>query len=87
MNPIYDKVVGAPHQPDTCVRVTDAVDREVYDVSAYIGQIGVVRYLEYSSGVGQRFPQDPMINVVLDDGQEESFWQEELEAVHAHGHA
>ena len=82
-NPIRDHVDGAPYQPGQIVRVVDAVDTHVHDVSACVGQYGTVAYLEYECGCGQTYPDGPMIGVVLVNGKQEEFWSEELRAVTA----
>lgn len=74
------RVDGAPFQPRDRVRVIGATDREIHDVTKFVGQIGIVRYLEYACGSGQRFPDDPMIGVSFRRGIVEEFWREELEA-------
>lgn len=76
--PIYTPVPGAPRQPGDRVRVVQAVDVEVQDLSSLVGQTGTVLYLEYSCGSGQSYPHDPMIGVRLDGGVEQEFWPEEL---------
>lgn len=78
------RINGAPYQPNERIRVVRAVDGDIYSVHKHIGKTGVVRHLDYSRTVGQQFPHDPMINVLLEDGQEESFWCEELEAANEH---
>lgn len=79
--PVRDPVPGAPRQAGDAVRVVAAIDRDAHDVSALIGASGVVDYLEYSCGCGQRFPDDPMIGVRFPDGRVEEFWSEELSEV------
>lgn len=79
-NPIRDHVDGAPYQPGMPVRVVDAIDRDVHDVSAFIGSRGVVEYLEYECGCGQRFPDDPMVGILFRDGRRQEFWSEEIAA-------
>lgn len=78
-NPIRDHVDGAPYQPGEAVRVVDAIDREVHDVAEFIGEYGVVEYLEYECGSGQHFPDDPMIGVLFRDERREEFWSEEID--------
>ena len=95
----YERVEGSPFQPGDRVQITQAVDAEV-DVHpvtgrAYIGLAGVVEYLEYDCGCGQRFPDEPMIGVLIDGevwsvgeqwqksvriSNKREFWPEELEA-------
>lgn len=76
--PIRQRVDGAPHQPGDRVLVVAAVDANVQDVAEHIGKAGRVAYLEYGCGCGQRYPDDPMVGVELDDGGSEEFWPEEL---------
>ena len=76
--PVYEHVPGAPFQVGMIVRVVDAIDRHVSDLSPLIGRLGVVRYLEYSCGCGQTFPHDPMIGVEFSDRSQQEFWTEEL---------
>lgn len=76
--PLRERVEGAPHQPGQVVRVVAAVDREIQDVSKYLGRLGLVKYLEYECGSGQTYPGDPMIGIRFSDGSTEVFWQEEL---------
>lgn len=78
-NPIREHVDGAPFQPGTRVTVVAAIDRTEHDVSKHIGIGCVVEYLEYDCGCGQSFPTDPMIGVLLDTGEREEFWKEELQ--------
>ena len=79
--PIRHPVDGAPYQPTQAVRVVMSVEDAgtPADVSDFIGRSGVVEYLEYSCGCGQRFPDDPMIGVRFPDGTGQEFWREELE--------
>lgn len=74
-------VFGSPVQPRQIVRVVAAVDTEIHDASGHLGRLGLVEHLDYSSGVGQRYPNDPMICVRFSNGQREVFWAEELLAV------
>lgn len=76
--PITTHVDGAPFQPGWIVRVVAAVDAGIHDVSAHIGEVGRVAYLEYSCGCGQVFPTVPMVGVELSGGVEE-FWPEEIQ--------
>lgn len=76
--PIYEHTPGAPFQPGDLVSVVKVADHTVDPV--YVGKRGRVRYLEYSCGCGQRFPDDPMIGVEL-DGRVEEFWRDELAMV------
>ena len=79
--PIRERVAGAPYQPGDAVRVVQAVDRSIHDVTLFVGHVGVVDYLEYSCGCGQAFPDDPMIGVTFEGGLSEEFWREEVESV------
>jgi hypothetical protein len=76
--PVRDRVEGSPYQPGDVVCVVAAVDREVCDLSEYIGCRGVVEHLEYQCGCGQSYPADPMIGVRFGDGDLVEFWREEL---------
>lgn len=76
--PIYTSVVGAPFQPGDFVRVVAAVDKEIHDVSSFIGRFGVVKYLEYDCGCGQSFPDDPMLGIRFFTGEMTEFWPEEV---------
>lgn len=80
-NPIYKFTAGAPFQPGDRVRVVslqledqDSVEED----SRYLEQVGVVKYLEYTCGCGQSFPDDPMIGVVFDNLPDWEFWRNEL---------
>ena len=75
------KVVGAPYQPGQRVKVIGPnapgdVDEEM--CAPYLGCVGVVEELRYRTGCGDRFPQEPMILVLLDDGRRYDFWRNEL---------
>lgn len=61
--------------------MVSATDSELYDISKYIGRVGIVKYLEYSCGSGQTYPGDPMIGVAFDGGVLEEFWSEEINGV------
>jgi hypothetical protein len=78
MNPIRTHVAGSPYQPGESVLVVEAIDRYVMDLSSYIGQRGVVVYLEYECGCGQIYPHYPMIGVAFDNRPFTEFWPEEL---------
>lgn len=78
--PIFTQVHGAPHQPGDVVRVVQTIDASIKDLRHLVGRIGKVRYLEYSCGCGQTYPEDPMFGVLFEDGVEEEFWKEELES-------
>lgn len=78
-HPVREHVEGSPYQPGERVLVADLVDQDVADLSECLGRRGTVEYLEYSCGCGQSFPDDPMIGVRLDGGDEAiDFWKEEL---------
>ncbi len=77
---MVEPVAGAPYQLGERVRVTRAVDRDVDDLSPYVGQSGRVAYLDYDCGCGQSYPGDPMVGVELDSGLTVDFWREELAA-------
>jgi hypothetical protein len=79
--PIRHAVDGSPYQPGQGVAVVRSVEEPGYgiDIVAFIGLRGVVEYLEYSCGCGQRYPEDPMIGVRLDGGALQEFWSEELQ--------
>lgn len=69
---------GSPYQPDDLVVVAEVVDKDVCDLSEFVGRTGVVVHLEYECGCGQHYPDDPMVGVTFDDGQLVEFWKEEL---------
>lgn len=75
--PRFHAVEGAPFQPRQLVRVVGPTD-PASPVDQHIGRQGVVEYLEYDCGCGQRFPDDPMIGVLFDAGDREEFWRDEL---------
>jgi hypothetical protein len=75
-NPLYCDVFGAPFKIGERVAVTNGVD-DTFD-SFYRGRVGVVEYLEYECGCGQRYPDDPMIGVRFSSDRVEEFWAEEL---------
>lgn len=98
---LTDAVPGSPFQPGDRVRVVQILDETVTatdlgldpdaDIEAYlVGRAGVVHHLNYDCGCGQRYPDDPMIGVLLDgcaappDPSEwPEFWPEELSPVPA----
>lgn len=73
---IRQHVPGAPRRPGDRVLVAAVSDSTVDP--GHIGKTGRVDYLNYDCGCGQKWPEEPMIGVVLDDGIEEEFWPEEL---------
>jgi len=83
-----EPVEGSPFQPGQIVRVVATTDVMIHDVSQYLGMVGVVTYLEYDCGSGQRFPDDPMIGVEfpeLESENHEEFWAEELQKERSYG--
>lgn len=79
-NAIADSVsyAAAPYRPGDMVRVVQAVERDVSDVSAHIGRHGYVIALDYDSGCGQLGPHDPMVTIQFANRKRLSFWREEL---------
>lgn len=79
MNNITDKnVPGAPFNIGDRVKVVKAVDETC--AVKFIGHQGIVARFDYRGAVGQSYPGDPLVVVVI--GQEtSSFWKEELELV------
>lgn len=73
---IRQHVPGAPRQSGDRVLIVAVSDSTVDP--GHIGKAGRVDYLNYDCGCGQKWPEEPMIGVVLDDGTEEEFWPEEL---------
>ena len=63
---------------ETTAALLDAIDRDVHDVSEFIGLRGVVEYLEYECGCGQHYPEDPMVGILFHDGRRQEFWREEV---------
>lgn len=80
LGPDDGRIEGAPFQVHDRVRVVDAIDRELYDVSRFVGRVGRVVHLDYDCGCGQSNPGDPMIGVKFRGGVVEEFWREELAA-------
>jgi hypothetical protein len=73
--PIYKDVPGAPvclGDEVVVLSVDDTGNTEL------VGCVGTVRYLEYSCGCGQSYPDFPMIGVQFADGTVEEFWPEEI---------
>jgi hypothetical protein len=77
--PVRRRVRDSPYQPGDGVQIVGAIDREIHDVSEYVGKKGTVDYLEYECGCGQIFPEVPMVGVVFPGGKIEEFWPEELQ--------
>jgi hypothetical protein len=77
-NPTRHDVTGAPVRIGARVLIV-ASDDETFD-AAYLGKVGIVKYLEYGCGCGQSFPSDPMIGVEFENGTIEEFWAEETAA-------
>lgn len=82
---IYEHVEGSPYQPGELVIITGAIDTFTYpedpktcEPVSYLGLHGEVKHLEYECGCGQTYPEDPMIGVLLETGEEQEFWQGEL---------
>jgi hypothetical protein len=78
--PIRSHVEGSPYQPGQNVTVTSSAegDDPLVGVTGFIGKSGVILYLEYSCGCGQRYPDEPMIGVKFPDSTMQEFWAEEL---------
>ena len=74
--PIQSDVPGAPFVIGACVRVIQLTDETA--CPQHLGRSGVVVHFEYDCGCGQRFPDDPMIGVRMEDGTTDEFWAEEL---------
>jgi hypothetical protein len=74
-NETYD---SSPRRPGDLVRVVQAIDRDVMDLSDHIGRHGYVVSLDYDSGCGQLGRHDPMVTVIFASGKDMSFWKEEL---------
>ena len=72
-------VPGSPYQLGDSVVVVKAIDIDTHDVSQYIGQQGVVVFLEYDT-LHPGYPSDPTVGVTFKDGAVEEFWQEEIQA-------
>lgn len=69
-------VSGAPFRIGLRVKVIKRSDNTVSEKC--VGKTGHIDYYEYSCGCGQTFPHDPMIGVILDSGEREEFWREEI---------
>lgn len=76
---IVSPVAGAPFALDSEVRVVRAIDRQAHNVSGYIGRVGTVVGYNYG-GVGQHYPNDPLVRVRFGGRTSEVFWPEELVA-------
>lgn len=59
------------------VRVVRAVDRDIYDVSAHVGRLGLVESQDGRAG------GEPMTIIRFGDRTREAFWPEEIEQVRA----
>lgn len=80
-NPIRSSVPGSPFQSGESVVVTSVCDEvgRGLGYQKYVGSRGVVEYLEYASGSGQHYPDDPMIGVrLVGVGEVIEFWKDEL---------
>jgi hypothetical protein len=73
---LKSKVSGSPYQPGQQVKVVDAIDIEIHDVSMHIGKTGVTKALYYPNESG--YPSDPIVVVEFLDGSGEGFWPEEI---------
>lgn len=76
---IREDVDGAPVQPGAQVQIISRAD-ETAD-PRWLGEFGVVEYLEYNCGCGQTYPTDPMVGVRFGCGKVEEFWKEELHVI------
>jgi hypothetical protein len=81
--PVRRHVAGAPYQPGQLVRVERSCDEQgdASGVRELVGRFGVVKYLEYSCGSGQHYPDDPMVGVRFRDGGVRELWKDELSSV------
>jgi hypothetical protein len=77
--PIQSCCGGVPVDIGSAVLVVSATD-ETFD-DKFLGQMGAVVELDYVSGCGQSYPDDPMIRVRFSDGTVDSFWIEEIRVV------
>jgi hypothetical protein len=79
-SPVREHVDGAPFQPGDRVLVCQICDDVGLECGygEFVGQRGVVEYLEYSCGSGQHFPDDPMVGVRIGDLVVE-LWKDELQ--------
>lgn len=84
--PIRKNVQGSPFKIGQKVKIDASQgDRYVFD-NDYTGRVGIVKYLEYSCGCGQTFPNDPMIGVEIagklarDEERTPEFWPEHLQS-------
>ncbi|MFA5429317.1 MAG: hypothetical protein WC279_14025 [Sulfurimonas sp.] len=79
MNSITEKnVPGAPFNIGDKVKVIKAADETC--AVQFIGHQGVVSGFDYRGAVGQSYPGDPLVVVVIGHASS-SFWKEELELV------
>ena len=77
--PLYYDIDGAPFKVGDDVKVLDNPNFDETFNTYYSLKSGLIVYLEYTCGCGQRFPEDPMIGVEFKDGTVEEFWKEELQ--------
>ncbi len=78
------EIPGSPYQPGQRVKVVGPnapgdIDQDM--CAPYLQCEGTVRELRYGMGCGDRYPNDPMIFVQLDDGRNYDFWHNELVAL------
>ena len=79
LNDITDKnVPGAPFRIGDKVKVIKAADETC--AIQFIGHQGIVVRFDYRGAVGQSYPGDPLVVVVIGQSSS-SFWKEELELV------
>ena len=77
-NPLYHDIGGAPFRIGQTVKILENPSNdETFDLD-FANNVGKIKFFEYESGCGQRFPDDPMISVELTDGKRDGFWKEEL---------
>lgn len=75
---ITTPVAGSPYQPGDMITVVRVIDRDIYDVADFVGERGVVKYLNYTGETGQVFPAEPLLEVQFLRNRRESFWPEEI---------
>lgn len=76
-------VPGAPFSIGQAVRIRSRAetldpDDECFDAEQYAGRIGRVCAFRFECVAGERFPDDPLIQVCLEDGTKDLFWSDEL---------